>query len=67
MKWTRIFQYLRWRFASHPVLLNPQTLECIAVSAGVRLPTGSTWILRRPLTLPESSQQVMLWTQVTAR
>jgi hypothetical protein len=64
--WRRLANYLRWRRAVIPVLLNLETGELLEVKPFVRLPKG-TWLLRRPLTLPESSMTLFLGARVFVR
>jgi hypothetical protein len=66
MKWVRFANYLQWRFAETPVLLNRDTWELRHVSFPRNLPKG-TWLLRRPLTLPESTMPLFLDTRVSVK
>ena len=66
MKWLRFVNYLRWRVAKTPVLLNPDTWELLHVSSLRNLPKG-TWLLRRPLTLPESTMPLFLGARVSLK
>jgi hypothetical protein len=66
MKWLRFTNYLRWRLAETPVLLNPETWELLDVNLPRNLPKG-TWLLRRPLTLPESTMPLFLGARVSLK
>jgi hypothetical protein len=66
MKWLRFANYLRWRLAETPVLLNPDTWELLHIHSPWNLPKG-TWLLRRPLTLPESTMPLFLGARVSLK
>jgi hypothetical protein len=66
MKWRRFGNYLRWRLAKTPVLLNLDTGELVQFTSPARVPTG-TWLLRRPLTLPESTMPLFLGARVSVK
>jgi hypothetical protein len=57
--WRRLRNFLRWKKATTPMLLNADTGELIPFSSYTTPPTGK-WILRRPLTLPESTLPLFL-------
>ena len=59
--WRRLRNFLRWKKATTPMLLNADTGELIPFSSYTAPPTGK-WILRRPLTLPESTLPLFLET-----
>jgi hypothetical protein len=59
--WRRVRNFLRWKKATTPMLLNTDTGELIPFSGNTALPTGK-WMLRRPLTLPGSSLPLFLET-----
>jgi len=58
-KWLRIANYLRWRFATSPVLLHPETWHVRPVCGLADLPKGE-WLLRRPLVLPASTRPMFI-------
>jgi len=62
-KWLRLSNYLRWRFATSPVLLHPKTWQLHAIRAATQLPKGE-WLLRRPLALPSSTRLVFIGARV---
>jgi hypothetical protein len=57
--WPRLRNFLRWKKATTPMLLNTDTGELIPFSSYTALPTGK-WMLRRPLTLSESTLPLFL-------
>jgi hypothetical protein len=57
--WRRVRNFLRWKKATTPMLLNADTGELIPFSSYTAPPTGK-WMLRRPLTLPESTVPLFL-------
>lgn len=57
--WRRLRNFLRWKKATTPMLLNPDTGELIPFSA-YTAPPGGKWMLRRPLTLSESTLPLFL-------
>jgi hypothetical protein len=59
--WRRLRNFLRWKKATTPMLLNSDTGELIPFSSYTAPPTGK-WKLRRPLTLPGSSLPLYLET-----
>jgi hypothetical protein len=61
LAWTwRIFRaYRKWRRATTPVLLNTKTGELVGFDTYTTPGTGN-WVLRRPLTLPESTLPLFL-------
>ena len=65
-KWWRVANYLRWRFARTPVLLNARTWELMYFSTIPHAVPGE-WRLRRPLTLPESTNRVFLDARIHLR
>ena len=60
-KWQRLRNFLRWKKATTPMLLNADTGELIPLSSYTVPPTGK-WMLRRPLTLPGSTLPLFLET-----
>jgi hypothetical protein len=62
-KWLRLSNYLRWRFATSPVLLHPKTWQLHSIRAATQLPKGE-WLLRRPLALPTSTRLVFIGARV---
>ena len=59
--WRRLRNFQRWKKATTPMLLNPDTGELIPFSRYTAPSTGK-WILRRPLTLPGSTVPLFLET-----
>ena len=57
--WRRLRNYLRWKKALTPMLLNADTGELIPFS-GHTTPPGGKWMLHRPLTLSESTLPLFL-------
>lgn len=57
--WRRLRNFLRWKKATTPMLLNADTGELIPFSSYTVPPTGK-WRLRRPLTLPGSTLPLFL-------
>jgi hypothetical protein len=57
--WRRWRNFLRWKKATTPILLNTDTGELIPFASYTALPTGK-WMLRRPLTLPGSPVPLFL-------
>ena len=53
--WRKLKSYRRWRNTDMPILFNEHTGELRSFTAAVEQPQGQ-WLLRRPLTLPESSK-----------
>jgi hypothetical protein len=63
IKWLRLSNYLRWRFAMSPMLLQPTTWQLHRIHTGTQLPKGE-WLLRRPLVLPSSTRLVFIGARV---
>ena len=60
--WLRLRNFRRWKKATTPMLLTPDTGELLPFSIYTpTLPTGK-WMLRRPLTLPGSTLPIYLET-----
>jgi hypothetical protein len=59
--WRRLRNFVRWKKATTPMLLNADTGELIPFSIYTTPPTGK-WMLRRPLTLPGSTLPLFLET-----
>jgi len=59
--WRRLRNFVRWKKATTPMLLNADTGELIPFSIYTMRPTGK-WMLRRPLTLPGSTLPLFLET-----
>jgi hypothetical protein len=59
--WRRLWNFLRWKKATTPMLLNADTGELLPFSSYTAPPTGK-WMLRRPLTLPGSTLPLFLET-----
>jgi hypothetical protein len=59
VKWLRILNYVRWRLSRTPVLLNTRTWELLRFTTTTSAAPGE-WLLRRPLTLPESTNALFL-------
>jgi len=57
--WRRLRNFLRWKKATTPMLLNADTGELIPFSSYTAPPRGK-WMLRRPLTLSESTLPLFL-------
>ncbi|NWF73572.1 MAG: hypothetical protein HXY51_11105 [Nitrospirae bacterium] len=57
--WRRLRNFQRWKKATTPMLLNAGTGELIPFSSDTA-PTNGKWVLRRPLTLPESTLPLFL-------
>ncbi|THJ21406.1 MAG: hypothetical protein CAF45_011245 [Nitrospira sp. CG24E] len=57
--WRRLWNFQRWKKATIPMLLNAGTGEVIPFSNDTP-PTKGKWVLRRPLTLPESTLSLFL-------
>jgi hypothetical protein len=57
--WRRLRNFQRWKKATTPMLLNAGTGEVIPFSNDTA-PTKGKWVLRRPLTLPESTLPLFL-------
>jgi hypothetical protein len=62
VKWLRILNYVRWRLSRTPVLLNARTWELLRFTTTTSAARGD-WLLRRPLTLPESTTPLFLSAQ----
>ena len=58
--WRRLKKYRQWRDSDMPVLLNEQTGELRRLSSAAPDELEGRWLLRRPLTLPESSKPLFL-------
>ena len=58
-RWRRLWNFQRWKNATIPMLINAGTGEVIPFSSNTA-PTEGKWVLRRPLTLPGSSQPLFL-------
>jgi hypothetical protein len=65
-RWLRLSNYLRWRFATSPVLLHPKTWQLHSIHATTQLPKGE-WLLRRPLTLPMSTRSVCIGARIVIK
>jgi hypothetical protein len=61
LMWRRLRNFVRWKKATTPMLLNADTGELIPFSIYTAPPTGK-WMLRRPLTLPGSTLPLFLET-----
>src|SRR4029078_2743807 len=59
--WRRLRNFVRWKKATTPMLLNADTGELIPFSIYTAPPTGK-WMLRRPLTLPGRTLPLFLET-----
>lgn len=57
--WRRLRNFQRWKKATTPMLLNAGTGEVIPFCSDIA-PTKGKWVLRRPLTLPESTLPLFL-------
>lgn len=57
--WRRVQNFQRWKKTTIPMLLNVDTGEVLPFSSYTAPPSGK-WILRRPLTLPESTLPLFL-------
>ncbi|MEP6959832.1 MAG: hypothetical protein ABI980_13975 [Nitrospirota bacterium] len=57
--WRRLWNFQRWKKATTPMLINAGTGEVIPFSSDTA-PTNGKWVLRRPLTLPESTLPLFL-------
>jgi hypothetical protein len=62
--WRRLKGYRHWREAVVPMLYNEQTGEVRKFLAATGRPEGD-WVLRRPLTLSESSKPLYLNIRLT--
>ena len=60
--WRRFRNYLKWKWARHPMLLNEDNAELIHFTTLADVPEGS-WLLRRPVRT-QSTRRMMY---VTAR
>jgi hypothetical protein len=58
--------YRRWRKASSPLLLNTKTGEVLPFSPFKKPPSGK-WLLRQPISLPESSLPLFITVEVLFR
>lgn len=58
-RWRRLWNFRRWKKATTPMLLNAETGELIPLSSYTAPPEGK-WMLRRPLTLPDSPVPLFL-------
>jgi hypothetical protein len=63
--WRRLRNFQRWKKATTPMLRNAGTGEVIPFSSDTA-PTKGTWVLRRPLTLPESTLHLFLEVPLTS-
>jgi len=63
--WRRLRNFQRWKKATTPMLLNAGTGEVIPFSSD-STPTKGKWVLRRPLTLPESTLPLFLEVPLTS-
>jgi hypothetical protein len=63
--WIRLRNFVRWKKATTPMLLNADTGELIPFSIYTAPPTGK-WMLRRPLTLPGSTLPLFLETPLVS-
>jgi len=57
--WRRLRNFLRWKKATTPMLLNADTGELIPFSS-YSVPPSGKWKIRRPLTLSESTLPLYL-------
>ena len=57
--WRRLWNFRRWKKATTPMLLNAETGELVPLSNNTAPPEGK-WMLRRPLTLPDSPVPLFL-------
>lgn len=62
--WKRLRNFLRWKKTTVPMLLNRDTGEVMPLT-GYGAPPRGKWMLRRPLTLPESTLPLYLETPLT--
>jgi hypothetical protein len=63
--WRRLRNFQRWKKATTPMLRNAGTGEVIPFSSDTT-PTKGKWVLRRPLTLPESTLPLFLEVPLTS-
>ena len=66
MSWrqlTRWKSWHRWKGSQGPVGLNEETGEVVRLTDYAELP-GGHWLLKRPLTLPESTQALYLISRI---
>ena|SRR6185295_4829355 len=63
--WIRLRNFVRWKKATTPMLLNADTGELIPFTIYTAPPTGK-WMLRRPLTLPGSTLPLFLETPLVS-
>ena len=64
--WRRVQNFQRWKKTTIPLLLNVDTGEVLPFSSYTAPPSGK-WMLRRPLTLPESTLPLFLETPLIPR
>jgi hypothetical protein len=57
--WRRWRNFRRWKRSTTPMLLNTDTGELVPFASHIVLSTGK-WMLRRPLTLPDSPVPLFL-------
>ncbi len=57
--WRRWRNFRRWKKSTTPVLLNTDTGELVPFASHTVL-SGGKWMLRRPLTLPDSPVPLFL-------
>lgn len=62
-KWRRFSTFRHWKQATTPMLLNIETGELVPCT-GFSRPAKGTWVLRRRLTLPESTRPLFLTVQI---
>ena len=66
MSWLRFRRWKnwqRWKGSQGPVGLNQETWEVVRLMDYAQLP-GGHWLLKRPLTLPGSTQDLYLISRV---
>ena len=57
--WRRLWAHQPCADFTKPILINPRTGERIAFTDSMEPPKGK-WVLRRPLTLPESTSPLFI-------
>ena len=57
--WRRLWTHQPCADFTKPILINPRTGERIAFTDSMEPPNGK-WVLRRPLTLPESTSPLFI-------
>ncbi|MGH7230168.1 MAG: hypothetical protein ACREJU_02265 [Nitrospiraceae bacterium] len=63
--WRKLKSYRQWRKTDMPILFNEQTGELRSFTAAIEQPEGR-WLLRRPLTLPESSRPLFFTIRINS-